>query len=228
MKKNTFKTITFIVYVIAIIIMAIIVIPLIKNYKNPQDFKAFINSMGPWGFVMMLFVQVAQIIVALIPGELVEFVAGTIYGWFGGMIFCLIGIALGQFIIFKAVKLFGKDFVDKAAGSNTLNKFKFLQDEKRLKTVIFLLFFIPGTPKDLITYAVPFTKISLRDFLIITILARIPSVVSSTYAGDAYAAKDFWTLAIVYGIIIVFSLTGVILYRRWENKQSKKTVDKAL
>ncbi len=228
MKKNMIKIISFIVYVIAIIIMAIIVIPLIKNYKNPQDFKAFINSMGPWGFLMMLFVQVAQIIVALIPGELVEFVAGTIYGWFGGMLFCLLGIALGQFIIFKTVKHFGKDFVDKVAGSNTLNKFKFLQDEKRLKTIIFLLFFIPGTPKDLITYAVPFTKISLRDFLILTILARIPSVVSSTYAGDAYASKDFWTLAIVYGIIIIFSLTGVILYRRWENKQAKKVLDKPL
>ena len=222
MKKNTYKIISAFIYIVAIIIMTIIVFPLIKNYKNPEEFKTFITSLGPWGFLMMLFIQLAQIIVALIPGELVEFVAGTIYGWFGGLLFCLLGIALGQLIIFKAVEYLGKDFVDKVAGSDTLNKFKFLQNEKKIRTIIFLLFFIPGTPKDLITYAVPFTRISLRDFLVLSLLARIPSVVSSTYAGDAYAAKDFWTLAIVYGIIIIFSLTGVTLYRLWEKKQDTR------
>ena len=195
--------------------------PLITSYKNPEEFKAFIDSFGNWGFLMMLFIQIFQVVVALIPGEVVETLSGVIYGWFGGFIFCSVGIAIGEFIIFKAVKFFGNDLVEHAAGSEAINKFKFLQDEKKLKTIIFFLFFIPGTPKDLITYIAPLTKIKLRDFLIITLIARIPSVISSTYGGSALAEQNFIKAAIIYGVIAIFSIVGIIIYKIWDKKHGK-------
>ena len=110
-----------------------------------------------------------------------------------------------------------KEGIDKA-----MNKFKFLQDEKKLKSLIFFLFFIPGTPKDLITYIAPLTKIKLRDFMIITLIARIPSVISSTYGGSALAEQNFLKAAIIYGIITLFSLAGIIIYRIWDKKHTQK------
>ena len=218
MKNKKIKIFTFILFLIAVGLMAIITVPLIKSYNNPAEFKEFIDSYGPWGLPLMLFVQLAQIVVALIPGELVEFVAGTLYGWFWGMIFCLVGVAIGQTIIFKSVRYFGKSFVEKFAGSEALTKFKFLQDEKKLKTVIFLLFFIPGTPKDMITYVVPLTKISLKDFLLLTLVARIPSIISSTFAGDAFSEHNYLVLIIAYSVILVFSGLGILVYHFWSKK----------
>ena len=90
--------------------------------------------------------------------------------------------------------------------------------------MLFILFFIPGTPKDLLTYIVPLTDISLKDFLVITLFARIPSVVSSTYGGDAFADKNFIMLAIVYSAIAVFSIGGATLYRLWEIRREKKNL----
>ena len=222
MKKETYKKLSIIVFIVGIAVLSAIVIPLMFAYNDPKLFNSFIKNFGIWGIAVMFFIQVAQVIVALIPGELVEFVAGTLYGWFGGLVFCLAGIAAGQYIIFNAVKKYGAEFVESFSGSKAMEKFKFLKNEKKLKTVVFVLFFIPGTPKDLITYMVPFTKMSLKDFMVISLLARIPSTVSSTFAGGAFAEKDFVKLAIAYAVIAAISIAGVIVYRKWEDKRAEK------
>ena len=169
--KKKFRMAITIIYIIAMVLLTLIAIPLIKSYNNPDEFISVIDGFGVFGFIVMLFIQISQVIVALIPGEIVEFVAGTLYGWFGGLVFCLLGIAVGQCIVFIAVRFLGETLVERAAGSKAMTKYKFLRDEKRLKTVIFILYFLPGTPKDLLTYVVPLTKITLRDFLVISVLA---------------------------------------------------------
>lgn len=221
MKKNSFKIFSITIYCLSMVLLTIIALPLIKSYNNPDEFMKTIDSFGVFGYVIMLFIQIAQVIVALIPGEIVEFVAGTLYGWLWGMVFCLVGIAIGQAVIFFAVKLLGENLVEKAAGSKVMVKYKFLRDEKRLKTVVFILYFLPGTPKDLLTYFIPLTKIKFSDFMIISLLARIPSIVSSTYGGDAFAEKDYLSLAIIYGIIILISIGGMVIYRIWDSKHKK-------
>lgn len=219
--NRIFNIVSIMVFVVAIAMLTAVALPLIKHYDNPDAFKAYIESLGPWGIVMMFFVQIAQIVVALIPGEVVEFLAGTLYGWLGGLAFCLVGIAVGQILIFTAVRILGKNFVEKVAGSDKLNKYKFLKDEKKLKRIIFVLFFIPGTPKDALTYIVPLTKISLRSFLGLSLLARIPSVVTSTLAGDALVNSGIKTTVIIYFIIGVISLCGMLFYKWWETKHSE-------
>ena len=221
MNNKIFKISTFVLFLIALGLMAVITVPLIRNYNNPAQFKEFIDSYGKWGLPVMMFVQLAQIVVALIPGEIIEFVSGALYGWLWGAVFCLVGVAVGQTIIFISVRFFGKNFVEKFAGNETMTKFKFLQDEKKLKTVIFLLFFIPGTPKDALTYVVPLTKISLKDFLWLTLVARIPSIISSTFAGAAFSEHNYFVLITAYSVILAFSGLGILFYRIWSKKHHK-------
>lgn len=220
--KKTYKYVSLIIFFLSMIILTVIAIPFIQSFKEPEEFKKFIDGFGVWGIFMMLFIQIAQIVVALIPGELIEFVSGSMYGWWGGLLLCLVGVAIGQTIIFKMVKIFGREFVEAASGSNTMNKLKFLKDEKKLRRIIFLLFFIPGTPKDLITYVVPFTSVKLRDFILISLFARIPSIVSSTYAGGAYVESKFSTMLITYFIIGAVSLIGILFYKLYEKKTDKR------
>lgn len=220
--KKAYKYISIIIFFAAMAILTLIAIPFIQSFREPEQFKAFIDKFGILGIFMMLFIQIAQIVVALIPGELIEFVAGSMYGWLGGLLLCLAGIAIGQTIIFKLVRTFGKEFVEAAAGSKAMNRIKFLKDERKLKRVIFLLFFVPGTPKDLLTYGVPFTSMNLKEFIILTLIARIPSVVSSTFAGDAFVENKFKTLLITYGIITVVSIIGIGFYKLYERHNERK------
>ena len=220
--KKAYKYISIIIFFVAMAGLTLMAVPFIRSFNEPQQFKLFMDRFGIAGILVMLLIQIAQVVVAMIPGELIEFVAGSIYGWLGGLLVCLLGVGIGQIIIFKLVKTFGKDFVEAAAGSNAMNKLKFLKDEKKLKRVIFLLFFVPGTPKDLLTYAVPFTSISLRDFIAITLFARIPSVLSSTYAGAAFAESKFKTLLITYMTIGVISAIGIGIYKLYLKKAHRK------
>ena len=220
MKNDKYKLVVGILLAIGVVILCLLLMPVLKTVNDPEKFKAYVDSFGIGGFAMLFVVQILQVVVALIPGEVVEFFAGSVYGWFGGMLFCLAGIAVGEAAVFSAVRFFGKSLAEKVAGNKTLNKFKFLQNEKRLKTVIFILFCIPGTPKDLLTYFVPLTKIKMVDFLIITLVARVPSIVTSTYAGLAYAERNFGTVALIYCVTTVLFACGYTLYSRWSNHKN--------
>ena len=216
--KKLFRFFSVTVAIISIALLTVIAFPLIKYANQPDRFNEYIESFGAFKHIAMFSIQISQIIVALIPGEIIEFVAGTVYGWLGGLIFCTIGILLGHTLIFKSVRFFGEPFVKTVAGSKVMNKFDFLKNEKKLKTVLFFLFFIPGTPKDLLTYFVPLTSIKFRDFIIISTLARIPSVISSTYAGDVFAEHDYKTLIIVYSAVLIFTAAGFFIYKITDKK----------
>ena len=85
------------------------------------------------------------------------------------------------------------------------------------------MFFIPGTPKDLITYFIGLTRISLKDFLAITLFARIPSVVSSTVGGNFIGEKRYIEAVILFVVTAFVSLIGIKLY----NILLKKIKEKA-
>ena len=86
-------------------------------------------------------------------------------------------------------------------------------------TLIFLLFFIPGTPKDLLTYFVGLTDIRLQTFLILSMVARIPSVVSSTFGGHLLGEERYLGAVILYGITGLLSLLGMVGYQRYLKKK---------
>jgi uncharacterized membrane protein YdjX (TVP38/TMEM64 family) len=101
-----------------------------------------------------------------------------------------------------------------------LEKYRFVNNEKKLRAITFLLYFIPGTPKDLLSYVIPLTKMKLKDFLIISTIARIPSVLSSTFAGAAFGKGDIIKMIIIYAAIIVVSVTGILLHNKFFSKRS--------
>jgi len=132
-------------------------------------------------------------------------------------------VALGSSLIFLLVKKFGVRFVEIFVSRDKINQLKFIRSEERLKRLTFILFFIPGTPKDLLTYFIGLTRMSLKDFLGITIFARIPSVVSSTVGGNFIGEKRYIEAVVIFIITGIISLLGLKLY----NALLKKIKEKA-
>lgn len=211
---------------IAIILLTILLWPFFKSLGSPEGIQAFeatVDRIGIWGIALIFGIQVLQIVVALIPGEVVEFVSGVMYSSFGGLIVCLAGVLAGQWIIFQLVRILGKSFAEWVNGKGKLDKFKFLHNTKKLELLTFVLFFIPGTPKDLLTYFMPLTKLKLTRFLMISTVARIPSILSSTYAGATFMTGNFTKVVIIYSIIGIISIAGILLHNKYFNR---KKVDK--
>jgi len=222
------NSIPVIIFVAAMGLLSLIFWPYIEKLGSEEGrvaFKGWIDSLGFVGWLVTLGIQLLQIFVAFIPGEPVEVLLGFLWNPWGGMFTCLLGIFIGTLIIFLFVRKFGMKFVKKIVGTDDLSKYKFLSDKNKLEITVFILFFIPGTPKDALTYIVPLTPISPIKYILISTFARIPSIITSTFLGDSLAEGD-WTLAIIiFAVTALISLAGIIIGNKFIEKKSQEHKD---
>lgn len=186
--------------------------PLIQFVQEPERFRAWVDEQGilaPIAFPGML---VLQIVVAVIPGEPLEIAAGYAFGAVEGTLLCLFGAFLGRVAVFLLVRKLGARAVDVFFPLDKLNELKFLQNKRRLTLWVFFLFFLPGTPKDVLCYVVGLTDLPLRSWLIISAIAPLPSIVTSTIGGDALGMGDYGFALLVFVITVVISGLGLLAY----------------
>ncbi len=191
------------------------------DIDTPEKFKTYIDSFGWKGYLVAFGIQVLQVIVALIPGEFVEIGAGCAFGWLGGTLICMSGVALASALVFMLTKKLGLRMVELFVDPSKIDSLRFLNSEKKLKRTVFLLFFIPGTPKDLLTYFIGLTRITLSEFMAISLIARIPSLLSSTLVGHYVIEQNYLTGIIIFAITGAISLIGIIVYNKIVAKKQK-------
>ena len=188
--------------------------PMVEFVREPERFRAWVDSSGFVSRVIFVGMVVFQLIIALIPGEPLEMGAGYAFGAVEGTILCIIGCVIGSALVFLFVRRFGVKLVEVFFPREKIRSLRFLQDSRRLNLLTFIVFFIPGTPKDLLSYFIGLTDMKLGTWLCITAVARIPSIVTSTVTGDALGLKDYQFALIAFGVTLALSLVGILVYRR--------------
>lgn len=222
-RKRIFALISFAVLLCVISFLTyFLIVRFSKIAKTGEEFRDFIKGYGTYGAFVAIGIQTLQVLIALIPGEFVEIGMGYAYGWFEATLFSLVGVAIGSSLIFLLVKKFGIRFVEIFVSRDKINELKFIRSEEKLKRLTFILFFIPGTPKDLLTYFIGLTRMSLKDFLGITLFARITSLVSSTVGGNFIGEKRYIEAVVLFIITGIVSLLGIKLYNVLLKKISEK------
>jgi uncharacterized membrane protein YdjX (TVP38/TMEM64 family) len=186
-----------------------------KFFLDPRKLRVFIASFGPFAACVFVFIQALQVIVAPVPGELTGVVGGFLFGNTSGVILSTIGLVMGSLFAFGITRLFGMGFVEKIVKKEYINKFNFFITHKGLN-ITFILFLIPGFPKDSLCYLLGLTRIRLVDFLFMNIFGRLPGTLMLTLQGSAL--KDgryrafFWLLAvsIAFTVILYFTRNYII------------------
>jgi len=215
-----------------VVILAILVTVFIAHWLtsfSQDEFRDYIRSFGIWGWLVLLGLQFLQVFIALIPGELLESAAGYAFGPLVGTLICFAGVAAASSLVFLLTRKFGVRLVEVFISREKINQLRFINTERKRNNLIFLLFFIPGTPKDLLTYFVGLTDMKLGTFLAISMVARIPSVLSSTFGGHLLGEGNYWGAILLYGITGIVSLIGLSVYNRIlrRRQSSKETTEKA-
>ena len=207
-KKQKIRLALIVAVLLALMITAtILLMPYIRKLADPAvraQFKAWVTSLGALGYLVMIAIQMIQIIVAFIPGEIVEILAGVMYGGFGGLLVCMIGCVIASSGIFLLSKKLGARFTQRFFTKDNLDKYSYLKDSRRMEIVVFVLFLLPGTPKDMLTYVAGTTPMKLAQFLLISTFARIPSIVSSTFIGSSLLSNN-WPVT-----ILIFAGTALL------------------
>ena len=142
------------------------------------------------------------------------------YGAIGGLIIVFLGAFVSSFIIFFAVRKFGRNFIYAFVSKEKIEKVeqsKIFSNQRRLDLILFVLFLIPGTPKDLLVYIGGLLPIKPMKFLLISTFARFPSIVSSTIAGSNLIAGNWAVVIATY--IITFLIAALIIYMFNKNEK---------
>lgn len=194
--------------------------PMLQYIANPGGFRAWVNAHGVLGRLAFVGMMILQVVVAIIPGEPLEIGAGYAFGVVEGTALCLAGCVIGSVLVFALVRTFGVRLIEAFFPIEKIHRLKFLQNTKKLNLLVFIAFFIPGTPKDLLAYAVGLTPMKLSTWALITATARIPSVITSTIGGDALGSQNYLFAIIVFCATLVISAIGLLVYRKLEKHNS--------
>lgn len=222
MKKKIIAVIILIAVIAVIASVAIAVcVPVLNKANDPDELRAYIDSMGIWGPAFFIIVAAIQVVAAVIPGGPIEVAAGYCFGVLPGAIICDIGMTIGSIIVLLLVRRFGMSFIEIFFSKEKIDSLTFLKTNGQSRLVIFLLFLIPGAPKDVLAYGVGLTDLSLLSWLFITAVGRFPSILLTVLSGDALEDERYGHFIIVIIVIAALSGIGATFYRVWVKKQNK-------
>lgn len=230
-KVKVFK-LTMTILAIAIIVGIIIyMFPVMRELSTKEGqlaFKEKVSSSGILGLLMLFALQVAQIFLIIIPGEPIEILAGMCYGPIWGTVFIMVSAGIISTIIFFLVRKYGKRFVynfcDKEKVAKIENS-KLFKNPNKIEMIMFILFLLPGTPKDLLVYIAGLLPINPVKFVLISVFARFPSVISSTLAGANLAVGDWKKSIIMYLAIVLVAIIVILIANKFDkDKLAEKAI----
>lgn len=192
--------------------------PMVQLASNPEAFRAWVDGKGAWGQLLFVGMVILQVIIALIPGEPLEIGAGYAFGAWEGTLLCLVGSTIGGLLVFLLVRKWGMKVVELFFSREKIESLRFIQNSKKLKPIAFFLMFLPGTPKDLISYFMGLTKLKFSEWALISTIARIPSIVTSTVGGSALGVQNYKFAVFVFAGTLLISLGGWFLYNRYTKR----------
>lgn len=230
-KVKVFKltmTILAIAIIVGIIIYMFPVMRELSTKEGQLSFKEKVSSSGILGLLMLFALQVAQIFLIIIPGEPIEILAGMCYGPIWGTVFIMVSAGIISTIIFSLVRKYGKRFVynfcDKEKVAKIENS-KLFKNPNKIEMIMFILFLLPGTPKDLLVYIAGLLPINPVKFVLISVFARFPSVISSTLAGANLAVGDWKKSIIMYLAIVLVAIIVILIANKFDkDKLAEKAI----
>ncbi len=179
--------------------------------SEPEQFRELIQSYGQTGVLVFIAFQVLQVVISAIPGEVVQIAGGYLYGVGFGTLYLFIGLLIGSVLTFYIARLLGypvlKAFLPKAK----YVRLRALLRSKKVDLVVFLLFFLPGLPKDLLTYVAGLTYAPPLKFFMIATGARLPALIGSVIIGANIHERNYLTAVLLLSGAVLLFLLGYFL-----------------
>lgn len=214
MKKN--KTMSLQAWAFPLLIATIILAGFVFRsniadlFRNREGIRDWIKGQGILGPLAFIGFQVLQVVVFVIPGELAQATGGFVFGFWYGTALSLLGIAVGSFINYGVGRFFGRPFMLSVLSDERLERAENLLAHRGTKAGYFLLFLVPGIPKDVLCYIAGMTKAPAAAFLLTSMIARLPGIVGSSLIGTATYSGRFGLALWLVGAASLALIAGIV------------------
>lgn len=187
---------------------------IIDKFESFQDVIAFLEQYHWQSILIYIVIQAIQIVISVIPGQAFQFAAGYLYTFFPGLLFSLIGSALGTSVSFCLAKVLGKDAIHLFLGEEKTAYYVERLNSKRAYAIVFLIYLIPGIPKDIVSYAAGVSEMRWRPFFTFSMLGRIPGMAGSLLIGALYMREHYVLMGIVAALAVIAFVAGMLCRKR--------------
>lgn len=191
---------------------------ILHHLVDRQRLIASLREGGPGGPLLCIAAQFIQVVIFFVPGEITQFAAGYVFGTWRGLVFSIVGIMLGSAFNFYFARIVGRPALKRIIRQTTMERVDNLLNNARGKSAIFLLFLLPGAPKDAMCYGAGLSNMGTLEFIVISSLGRIPALLFSIHIGSQVSHGDFLSVALMI-FIVVIAVAAYYLYERYKSRR---------
>jgi len=207
MSKGIIVKAFLLIALIALCVFFFIHFDLYHFFKNRERVIGFINSFGPLSVVIFIGLQILQVLIAPIPGEISGFIGGYLYGPVFGTFYSIIGLSIGSLLAFLLARWLGQPFVEKITSPATIQKYDYFIEHKGLP-FIFILFFIPGFPKDILSYIIGLSRLKASTFIMICAVGRLTGTILLSLSGSYARHNHTGAMATIIAVGVIITIFG--------------------
>jgi uncharacterized membrane protein YdjX (TVP38/TMEM64 family) len=184
---------------------------LVRLYRDTQFLKDTVASWGWLAPVVFIVIQALQVIISPVPGEVTGPVGGALFGVTWGLIYSTIGLTVGTWVCFALGRKWGEPLVRPWLSEHHWHRLNFIVEAEGA-IICFILYLIPGFPKDIISYLFGISPMPFWLFALVSTLGRMPGTWISSYFGAHVAERQYiWALAF---LALVVALCLPLYYYR--------------
>jgi len=178
---------------------------LVRLYVDKRFLKQTLRAWGVLAPVIFIGLQAVQVIISPIPGELTGILGGYLFGQWGGLLYSTIGLTLGSVASFAVGRWLGARYVRKLVSSAVWRKMGFIVEAEGA-VLCFIIFLIPGLPKDMACYLFGLSPLPLWIFAVVSTLGRIPDTWILSAQGAHTASGDYLEVVFLTAIVVAIAL----------------------
>src|SRR5256886_3014039 len=179
----------------------------LHRISSREHLIALLRGGGATGALLCVAVQFLQVVIAVIPGELTSLAAGYVFGPWRGFLYSAIGVTLGSAFNFWFARVVGRPALERLIGRDKLAKIDRSLTGAKSRSALFLLFLLPGLPKDFLCYAAGLSSMSLFEFVVLSGLARSPALLASVLIGSGVSRGDYRSV-IAIALLVLLAIGG--------------------
>ncbi len=217
-----------------VLLLIVVIIPLylyffhedfLMRFRDFDDIVRFLEKYKLQSIPIYVILQIMQIVISVLPGQFFQLAAGYLYTFWPALLLSIAGALLGTTITFWLAKWLGSDFVHMFFDKDKTGEYVERLNSKKAYTIVFLLYAIPGIPKDVVSYAAGISEMKYKPFIILSTIGRLPGMMGSIIIGSMWHKEEYIGM-VVMAVIAVVAFTLSIIFRKRIHQLLDKAYDK--
>lgn len=178
---------------------------LLHFYKDPVYLRETLRSWGWLAPAVFIVIQALQVILSPVPGEATGILGGFLFGLGLGFVYSTVGLTLGTMAAFWIGRWVGARFLRRYVAGHVWERLGFIIEAEGA-ILAFVIYLIPGFPKDIISYLFGISPMPAWVFALVSTLGRMPGTWILSAQGSKTAAGQYVQLALLTAVVAAVAI----------------------